>query len=289
MEMPEWQVHEYNPSTYLLRQSGCTDFEKPFIFLMFGSEKALLLDTGSRNGNLGPTLQRTIHRWMLRNSRGSMPLIVVHTHEHGDHVAGDEAIESMHDASIPVTLIRATVDANSAFYHIAHWPDDIGSVNLGDRVLDAIPIPGHSDASIALYDRNTAILFSGDTLYPGRLYVVSYFEYVASIERLVKFTDARPVEEILGNHIEQTKTPFVDYPKGTIYQPDEHDLQLSRGALLELQNALTSQRGHSARLALRDFTIWPSSSTPAQRSAAESQFQRNNAQQLSHMWDQTLH
>ena len=31
MEMPEWQIHEYNPDLYILRQSGCTDFEKPFI------------------------------------------------------------------------------------------------------------------------------------------------------------------------------------------------------------------------------------------------------------------
>ena len=32
MEIPEWQVHEYNPNLYILRQSPCTDFEKPFIF-----------------------------------------------------------------------------------------------------------------------------------------------------------------------------------------------------------------------------------------------------------------
>jgi hydroxyacylglutathione hydrolase len=54
-EMPEWQIHEYNPDLYILRQSGCTDFEKPFVFLLFGGERALLLDTGSRRGNLAPT------------------------------------------------------------------------------------------------------------------------------------------------------------------------------------------------------------------------------------------
>jgi hypothetical protein len=30
MEMPEWQVHEYNPDLFILRQSGCTDYESPF-------------------------------------------------------------------------------------------------------------------------------------------------------------------------------------------------------------------------------------------------------------------
>ena len=46
MEIPEWQVHEYNPNFIILRQSPCSDYEKPFIFLFFGKDKALLADTG---------------------------------------------------------------------------------------------------------------------------------------------------------------------------------------------------------------------------------------------------
>ena len=49
MEMEEFCVHEYNPNFYMLRQSPCTDYEKLFIYVIFGSEKALLWDTGSRN------------------------------------------------------------------------------------------------------------------------------------------------------------------------------------------------------------------------------------------------
>ena len=193
MEMPEWQVHEYNPDMYILRQSGCTDFEKPFVYLLFGKDKALLLDTGSRNGNLAPALQSTIHRWLKRNSRAGISLLVVHTHEHGDHVAGDAALQALNDPAIPITLIPAKVDTNISLYHIAHWPDDIGNVDLGDRVIDAIPIPGHSAASIALYDHKTAILFSGDTLYPGRLYVRDFPQFVASVTRLVQFTSGNPL------------------------------------------------------------------------------------------------
>jgi hydroxyacylglutathione hydrolase len=286
MEMPEWQVHEYNPGLYILRQSGCTDFEKPFVYLLFGKEKALLLDTGSRNGNLAPALQNTIHRWLKRNSLATIPLLVVHTHEHGDHVAGDAALQALNDPAVPITLIPAKVDANMSLYHIAHWPDDIGSVDLGDRVIDAIPIPGHSAASVALYDRKTAILFSGDTLYPGRLYVRNFPEFVASVNRLVQFTSGKPVALILGNHIEQTRTPFLDYPEGTLYQPDEHELQLSRGSLLELQDALVSLHGQPARLSLKDFTIWPSPTTAEERKAEEKRFETTQKQQLSHMWDQ---
>jgi hydroxyacylglutathione hydrolase len=191
----------------------------------------------------------------------------------------------MQDPAIPVTLVPATVDANKEIYHIKSWPEGVGSVDLGHRVIDAIPILGHSKASIALYDRKTAILFSGDTLYPGRLYTNSYPDFVASVTRLVQFTEGKPVALILGNHIEQARPPFVDCPVGTIYQPDEHALQLSRGSLLELQAALASQHGHPARLAMGDFTIWPPE-TAAERAERQRQFSETQKQQLSHMWDQ---
>lgn len=44
---PPWQIHSYNDKTYILRQSGFTDYEKPFLYLMFGEHNAFLLDTGS--------------------------------------------------------------------------------------------------------------------------------------------------------------------------------------------------------------------------------------------------
>jgi hydroxyacylglutathione hydrolase len=286
MEMPEWQVHEYNPNLYILRQSGCTDFEKPFVFLLFGKDRALLLDTGSRNGNLTPTLQRTVHRWLSRNSRQAIPLVVVHTHGHGDHIAGDAALLEMHDPLVPLTLIAAEVDADRTFFQIKHWPDDIGSVDLGGRLIDVIAIPGHSDTSIALYDRDTGILFAGDSLYPGRLYIRDLAAFQASTERLVRFTATTPVAHILGNHIEQTRTPFLDYPTGTVYQPDEHALQLSRGALLELSAALTSLHGRPARVALRDFTLWPWPGDAAERAAADAAFEETQKQQLNRQWDQ---
>ncbi len=104
MEMPEWQVHEYNPDLFILRQSGCTDYEKPFLYLLFGKERALLLDTGSRHGNLVPALQHTVHQWLLRNNRESIPLIVAHSHSHSDHVAGDAELQALKDPAMPIVL-----------------------------------------------------------------------------------------------------------------------------------------------------------------------------------------
>jgi glyoxylase-like metal-dependent hydrolase (beta-lactamase superfamily II) len=283
MELPEWQVHEYNADLYILRQSGCTDFEKPFIFLLFGTQRALLLDTGSRNGNLAPQIQLTVHRWLARNGRESIPLLVVHTHGHGDHIAGDGALQAMNDARIPVTLVPASVEANQKIYGIAHWPEDPGKLDLGDRVIDALAIPGHQEAGIALYDRQTAILFTGDNVYPGRLYIRDLSTYSQSNERLVRFTEGKPLMHILGNHIEQTRTPYLDYPEGTLWQPEEHELALPRGVLFEIQAGLKAMHGIPQRLGYRDFTLWPHTQPDP---AEEARIEAYKKAQVQSMWDQ---
>ena len=286
MENPEWQVHEYNRDLYILRQSGCTDYEKPFIFLLFGEQRALLLDTGSRNGNLVPTLQRVVKNWLLRNKRDTIPLVVVHTHSHSDHVAGDAALQAMQDPAIPLALIPAEIEATRRLYQISQWPTDIGHIDLGNRPIDVIPIPGHDTVSVAFYDRSTAILFSGDSVYPGRLYVHDFDDFQKSTERMIHFTEGKVVAHILGNHIEQTRTPYLDYPVGTMYQPNEHELSLSRGALLELEDALLSLHGKPARLALRDLSIWPVGPTYDMSNATQSVFDKTQKEQHDHMWDQ---
>jgi len=257
MEIPEWQVHEYNPDLYILRQSGCTDAEMPFLYLFFGKDRGLLWDTGSRNGNLAPAFQRVVHNWLERNHRESIPVIVTHSHSHGDHTFGDGAIQALNDPAIPITFVPAKIADTQAFFHIATWPTDLGEVDLGGRVLNIVPIPGHDVVSIALYDRRTGILLTGDSLYPGRLYVRDFAAFQTSTERLIAFIEGKPVAHVLGNHIEQSRTPFLDFPIGSIYHPDEHVLDLTFGTLLELEDGLKSMQGKPRRMAMRDFTIWP--------------------------------
>jgi hypothetical protein len=49
----------------------------------------------------------------------------------------------------------------------------------------------------------------------------------------------------------------VDYPVETMYQPDEHVLELGRSHLFELSEMLGRMEGRLVRQALRDFTVWP--------------------------------
>jgi hypothetical protein len=94
-------------------------------------------------------------------------------------------------------------------------------------------------------------------MYPGRLYVRDAQAFAESIDRLVDFTRALPIAHVLGAHIENERTPFVDYPQGTKFQPEEHELALGRAHLLELQEALVQMGSRWERRALRDFTLWP--------------------------------
>ena len=240
LEIPDWQIHEYNPNLYILRESGCTNYEKPFLYLFFGSERALLVDTGAGASDAAAVTQKLIARWLKRNNRDAIPLVVAHTHAHGDHTAGDKGFDGLPNT----TLIPATVEAEQKAFGIAKWPDQAGSIDLGNRVIDVIAIPGHQPAHVAYYDRKTAILHTGDHLYPGRLYITDFPAYEASTRRLVEFTATRPVAHIVGCHIEQSATPFIDYPVGTTYQPHEHTLELGRAHLLELLAGLEAMHGN---------------------------------------------
>ncbi len=252
-DKPAFEINAYNDDLFILRESGCSNYEKPFLFLLFGKDKALLLDTGAGKTDVAPVVQGVIDGWLRRNGRNAIELIVAHTHAHGDHIAGDADL-----AKLPrTTVVAPNPGAVQTFFNIHNWPVEASTYDLGQRVLDIIPIPGHEPSSIAIYDRQTAILFTGDTLYPGRLYVHDAAAFASSVQRLVDFSRGKIVAHVLGNHIEQTRTPYLDYAIGTVYQPDEHPLELGRAQLLELNEALKGMSGQIRRMALRDFTIWP--------------------------------
>lgn len=246
-------VHEYNSTCFIIRQSGCTNFEKPFVYLVLGSKEALVVDTGAPGASVSVVIEQLLRRHSQRQQTPPLSLLVVHSHGHGDHTAGDAEFSRIPGARV----IAGTPDAVAKFFTIKNWPREIGQYDLGDRIVDIVPIPGHQPASIALYDRRSGILLTGDTLYPGRLYVRDAGAFVESVDRLVEFTTTRDVVHVLGAHIENTRTPYLDYPEGTTFQPDEHSLELGRAHLLELQDALRQMGNHLQRRSFRDFTLWP--------------------------------
>ena len=250
---PQFQVHWYNDDTVIMRQSLCTNFEGPFIVLLFGSEKVLMMDTGAGNVSIGSKVTEVINTWKQANGVATLQLIGAHTHGHGDHVAGNGQI-----AALPNSVVVGNGQAAvKSFFGIATWPTQLVTYDLGDRVVDIIPIPGHQSAHIAFYDRETAILFTGDTLYPGRLYISAWNDYKASIQRLVDFVADKPVCHVIGTHIEMSNTPGDDFPVGSTSHPDEHELELTRAHLLELNASVQAMGASPVYQVHDDFIIFP--------------------------------
>jgi glyoxylase-like metal-dependent hydrolase (beta-lactamase superfamily II) len=234
---PLLQVHRYDEHTYILRQSMAVSHEAPFMYLLFGNDRCILLDTGATKEPtafpLRETVDRIIASWLAGNSRIEYELVVAHTHSHGDHVAGDEQF-----ADRPfTTVVGKDLDSVRSFFGLVHWPDQIAEFDLGGRVLELTGIPGHHPTSLALFDPWTGFLLTGDSVYPGRLYAFDMPEFVASMDRLVAFAETRPVTHVMGCHIEMSRRPGRDYPLGARYQPDEPALQMTMSQLRTVREA----------------------------------------------------
>ena len=247
------QVLKYNETTYIIRQSKCLNFEAPFIYLFIGSARALLLDTGAEAPEVSFPLYETIKK-ILTNKNGKMlPLFVVHSHGHGDHRAGDQQFRNKPGVHLVPPSKKATID----FFQLKGWPNAEAKFDIGQREIIVIPIPGHDEMSIALYDPQTQWLLTGDTVYPGRLYVRDVEAFCSSMARLKNFTIGHPVKYLMGNHIEMTRTKGVDYPMGTTYQPEEHPLPLGVAVLDEISVACERIQQKFVKEIYDDFIIVP--------------------------------
>jgi glyoxylase-like metal-dependent hydrolase (beta-lactamase superfamily II) len=258
---PPMQVQRFDADTFVIRQSVKTNFEAPFLYLLFGKDRALLLDTGAGGLAVRPTIDSVIADWLKAHHRASIPLIVAHSHSHGDHRLGDAEFKDRPDT----TVVGWTAPEVAAFFKIADWPRDVARFDLGGRVLDVIPTPGHHPSHIMVFDERTRLLLSGDSLYPGRLYVpVDQFEaYRDSVDRVVAFTKARHVSHILGAHIEMSREPGRDYPDRAPSHPSEHALELPYADLLDLQAAVHKLDGKPVKDVHDDFIVTPLPRRPA--------------------------
>ena len=224
---PPLQVQRFTDSTIVVRQSMDVDFEAPFLYLFFGDSRAFLFDTGATADPalfpLRATVDALITEWLDAHPCDGYELVVAHSHQHGDHIAGDGQFAERRNT----VIVGTDVDAVRAFYGFGEDLGEVASIDLGGRTLDILRIPGHDETSIAVFDSATGWLLTGDTVYPGRLYVRDGEAFVASLKRLGEFGRSRPVTAVMGCHIEMTTTPGVDYPAGTPWQPDEPPLPMS--------------------------------------------------------------
>lgn len=156
-------------------------------FLIFGEKKALLLDTGMGIFSIRPLVEELC----------SQPLQVVNCHCHFDHTGGNWAFDEIFAVDDPIVRMQAAegvpleplanqmdedmflYDYPSGFdpesYCIRPYtfkPCEDGHIfDLGDRNVEFITTPGHTNDHAMLYDHKYGILFAGDMIYFGAIYV----------------------------------------------------------------------------------------------------------------------
>ena len=231
---PPIQVFQQDKSTWVLRQNKCLSFEAPFMYLLLGDDRALLLDTGATDNPESFPLLTTV-----RSLIGERSLLVLHSHSHGDHRRGD----TQFSGQTGVELVAPNAASLRAFLDKADGTGSDRSIELGGREVIVIETPGHQEESITLYDSQTRWLLTGDTVYPGLIYVKDWQAYRESISRLASFAQSHELAAVLGAHIEMTDKAGEYYPIGTVYQPHEAPLPLSPEVLQTLATALAKANG----------------------------------------------
>jgi hydroxyacylglutathione hydrolase len=239
---PPLQVHPYNARTFILRENPCATAEAPFLYLLVGSSKALLIDSGDvadpRQMPLAQTVMALLPASSQTDGQLKLPLIVVHTHGHLDHRLGDSQFEHLPN----VEVVPADLGHVRKYFGFSDWPNALAQVDLGDRTVDVIPTPGHYPSHVSYYDRQTGLFFSGDFFLPGRLIIDDAHADLASAQRVADFIKNRPVSYVLGGHIELDAEGKMQYV-GSHYHAHEHVLQLTREDLLALPAIVSSFNG----------------------------------------------
>jgi glyoxylase-like metal-dependent hydrolase (beta-lactamase superfamily II) len=152
----EYVSEEILPGVRMVRDS---DNDK--MFLVRGAKEYLLVDSGQGRGEL---------RKYLSQFTGGMPIEVVFTHNHGDHIGQADqfirnSIEHIGEPDRPqaVKLLesRGIPDDVIAKHLLAIHEGD--RIDLGDRSMVVYAVPGHTNGSIVIFDEKNGWLFTGDS------------------------------------------------------------------------------------------------------------------------------
>ena len=181
-----FEVYRIKRDVYAFYEPG--QFEEVLSYLILGSKNAALIDTGCGIGNIK----------RLAEEFTKLPINVVNTHSHYDHVGQNylftdiamfDAPNARQTSKIGYSIMEMSrllaegmlskplpkdFDAEKYCvppFTVTRWLKSGDIIDLGDRKLEVIHTPGHSPDSICLLERTAGLLWTGDTFYPGPIYL----------------------------------------------------------------------------------------------------------------------
>lgn len=178
------------------------------MYIIKGDKKAMLIDTGWGMHDLEEVIK----------SITDLPLIVVNTHGHLDHVSGNYNFKEFYISAYDESILRTCFDKEfrisivgsvlrGPYYEAFDKGKWINNVfpepklirgkevfDLGNRMIEVIETPGHTTGSICLLDRNTGTLLAGDSISNVQLWLhleesTALTQYLESMERLHAYGD----------------------------------------------------------------------------------------------------
>jgi glyoxylase-like metal-dependent hydrolase (beta-lactamase superfamily II) len=137
-------------------------------YLLLGSKRALLFDTGPGVYSIGPVV-RSLTR---------LPVLVVPSHLHFDHIGRIQ--EFSHVELLATERLRGELHGNlltlsadqcllrdACSFRVAGWLTDGESIDLGGRRVSILSTPGHTPESVTLVDSQRRRMFTGDLMNRG--------------------------------------------------------------------------------------------------------------------------
>ncbi|MBR1758099.1 MAG: MBL fold metallo-hydrolase [Lachnospiraceae bacterium] len=206
-----YEIERITPSVYAI-----DDVEGESMYLICGSERALLIDTGSNDMSILPIV-RDLYKG---------PIDLALTHAHFDHMYHCDAFSRvyLHKDEIKawkkilglVVQVSAVASGKKAKnYHVGDFISltEESKISLGDRIISVIAAPGHTPGSVIFVDDHDKLLFMGDAIgsgdyawmwMPGCLCLTEYMETLRNLQmELAPLSDYR----MLGGHRKQGQ-PF---------------------------------------------------------------------------------
>ena len=166
-------------------------------FLLIGTEKALLIDSGMKLH-----IAKDIAAQLT-----NLPIELLNTHADRDHIGSNEQFDCfyMHPAEEP---IYRRSGKPGVIVPIAEGD----TLDLGQRELKIIHLPGHTPGSVAVLDAKYRVLISGDPIQQnGHIFMFGSHrnmeQYVNSLEQLKAYRDQ--FDEIWPSHADIPISPEI--------------------------------------------------------------------------------
>ena len=179
---------QINETTWRIEDRGVR------FLLLCGTKKAALIDTGMTTKNAREIVEDLTE----------LPIILINTHGDPDHIAGNGAFDKVYMNPEEEDNYRAN---NGKGKILPVVEGDV--IDLGDRPLRIIDIPGHTPGSIAILDEKNRVLIAGDSVQNGHIFMFGKYRnlglYIMSLMHLQEYDGT--YDEIYPMHGDFPQTP----------------------------------------------------------------------------------